>query len=210
MILNLLPIDQGEISIANAAVTIASASYTGSDISLSSLLTVAYGGETLIESTDYALGGTTAATNAGTYTAVVVGKGDYSGTKIVTWSISKANVNAVKVTATWNGTPTTVSNPGTNCKFYNFPRYNTQFIVDIEAKEPITRIVSFDVSSYSTGTSFGTGTKTIDANGHLIYSNGVTPVRGGSFSFGAEYPYTIVWETQNMTGDIDVTFYVEQ
>ena len=78
--------------ISNAIVTLgASLTYNGS-AQTQSITSVTLNGETLAEGTDYDISGNVA-TNAGNYTLIVSGKGDYTGFVFVDWSIAKAQGN---------------------------------------------------------------------------------------------------------------------
>ena len=75
--------------IANAVVTLgASLTYNGS-AQTQTVASVKLGGVTLRAGTDYDISGNVA-TNAGNYTLIVSGKGDYTGFVFVDWSIAKA------------------------------------------------------------------------------------------------------------------------
>ena len=75
--------------IANAVVTLgASLTYNGSE-QTQTVASVKLGGVTLRAGTDYDISGNVA-TNAGNYTLIVSGKGDYTGFIFVDWSIAKA------------------------------------------------------------------------------------------------------------------------
>lgn len=75
--------------IANATVTLgASLTFNGST-QTQSITSVILNGDTLAEGTDYDVSGNVA-TDAGNYTLIVSGKGDYSGFVFVDWSIAKA------------------------------------------------------------------------------------------------------------------------
>lgn len=75
--------------IANATVTLgASLTFNGS-AQTQTVASVTLNGETLAEGTDYEISGNIA-TNAGNYTLIVSGKGDYTGFVFVDWSIAKA------------------------------------------------------------------------------------------------------------------------
>ena len=75
--------------ISNAIVTLgASLTYNGS-AQTQTVASVTLNGETLAEGTDYDISGNVA-TNAGNYTLIVSGKGDYTGFVFVDWSIAKA------------------------------------------------------------------------------------------------------------------------
>ena len=79
----------GGKDIANATVTLgASLTYNGS-AQTQTVASVKLGGVTLRAGTDYDISGNVA-TNAGNYTLIVSGKGDYSGFIFVDWSIAKA------------------------------------------------------------------------------------------------------------------------
>ena len=74
--------------IANATVTLgASLTFNGS-AQTQTVASVKLGGVTLRAGTDYEISGNVA-TNAGNYTLIVSGKGDYSGFVFVDWSIAK-------------------------------------------------------------------------------------------------------------------------
>lgn len=120
MILNKMPRRKVGINISGATVTISSMSYTGQEISLEDNLAVTYDGVTLTES-DYVLSGRVTATNAGTYTAYLKGRGSFVGTKTFTWTVNKANGTPYSVTASWGSTTKTIYNPGSSCKFTGFP-----------------------------------------------------------------------------------------
>ena len=78
-----------EKNIANATVTLgASLTYNGS-AQTQTVANVKLGSVTLRAGTDYDISGNVA-TNAGNYTLIVSGKGDYSGFVFVDWSIAKA------------------------------------------------------------------------------------------------------------------------
>ena len=75
--------------IANAVVTLgASLTFNGS-AQEQTITSVTLNGDTLAEGTDYKVAGNIA-TDAGNYTLIVSGKGDYSGFVFVDWSIAKA------------------------------------------------------------------------------------------------------------------------
>ena len=75
--------------IANATVTLgASLTFNGS-AQTQTITSVNLNGDTLAEGTDYEISGNIA-TNAGNYTLIVSGKGDYTGFVFVDWSIAKA------------------------------------------------------------------------------------------------------------------------
>lgn len=75
--------------IGNAVVTLgASLTYNGS-AQTQTVQSVVLDGVTLNNDTDFEISGNTA-TNAGNYTLIVSGKGDYSGFAFVDWSIAKA------------------------------------------------------------------------------------------------------------------------
>ena len=77
------------IDISNAIVTLgASLTYNGS-AQTQTVASVKLGSVTLRAGTDYDISGNVA-TNAGNYTLIVSGKGDYSGAVFVDWSIAKA------------------------------------------------------------------------------------------------------------------------
>lgn len=79
----------GGQNIANAVVTLgASLTYNGS-AQTQTVANVKLGSVTLRAGTDYDVSGNVA-TNAGNYTLIVSGKGDYSGFVFVDWSIAKA------------------------------------------------------------------------------------------------------------------------
>ena len=75
--------------IANATVTLgASLTFNGS-AQEQTIASVTLNGETLAEGTDYKIAGNIA-TDAGNYTLIISGKGDYTGFIFVDWSIAKA------------------------------------------------------------------------------------------------------------------------
>ena len=79
----------GKTNVANATVTLgASLTFNGS-AQTQTITSVNLNGDTLAEGTDYEISGNIA-TNAGNYTLIVSGKGDYTGFVFVDWSIAKA------------------------------------------------------------------------------------------------------------------------
>lgn len=103
--------------IANATVTLgASLTYNGS-AQTQTVASVKLGSVTLRAGTDYDISGNVA-TNAGNYTLIVSGKGDYTGFVFVDWSIAKAqgsisvsetNVNVIGVAGTTKQVTVTVT-----------------------------------------------------------------------------------------------------
>lgn len=94
--------------IANATVTLgASLTYNGS-AQTQTVASVKLGSDTLAEGTDYKVAGNVA-TNAGNYTLIVSGKGDYTGFVFVDWSIAKAQ-GSISVSET---SVNIVGSPGT-------------------------------------------------------------------------------------------------
>jgi hypothetical protein len=71
------------------------------------VLTVKYGGNTLVKDTDYTVSNWANNINAGTASVTIIGKGNYSGTKTATFSIAKANIGALNIAAmadkSWTG-----------------------------------------------------------------------------------------------------------
>ena len=78
--------------IAGATVTASTSEYDYTGEAISPNVTVTLGGKTLAADTDYELTGDASATDIGSYTAGVKGKGNYSGTATatVTWTIREA------------------------------------------------------------------------------------------------------------------------
>lgn len=113
--------------------------------------TVKYNGTTLKSGTDYTVA-YTANTNAGTATVTITGKGDYTGTKKVTFKINPAPLASVKL--------------GT-----------TSYTYDGKAKEPAVTVTATGVSGnvpttgytakYSNNTNAGTATVTVTGAGNF-------------------------------------------
>ena len=68
-------------------VSVGTESYAYDGSAKSPTVTVKCGDKTLTAGTDYTVSGTTSATNVGTYTINVTGKGNYSGTGTKTWKV---------------------------------------------------------------------------------------------------------------------------
>ena len=83
-----------QIDISEANTSVSSCSYSGTSISLSSLLSVISKGTTLVYGRDYELTGQDTAINAGTYTAQIVGIGRCIGTKSISWTIDKKHITS--------------------------------------------------------------------------------------------------------------------
>ena len=78
-----------EKPIADAVVSCSSAVYNGS-VQIAQNIVVTLSGKTLVSGTDYVVTENNGGTNAGTYSVVVTGAGDYTGTTSGTFSIAKA------------------------------------------------------------------------------------------------------------------------
>ena len=88
--------------VSSLTVTVSSTTYNGSVKSLQNLIAVTYNGE-ILTSTDYELSGTIYATNAGSYSATLIGKGRFTGSRAVQWSITQARLKPSNRTVTFDG-----------------------------------------------------------------------------------------------------------
>jgi gliding motility-associated-like protein len=100
-----------QADIVNASITaIPDQTYTGSAITLSP--TVTFNGSTVTETTDYTVSFTNN-TNAGTASLTITGTGNFTGTKTVSFTISKADLSTTSITAipdqTYTGSAITIS-----------------------------------------------------------------------------------------------------
>lgn len=82
---------------SNVSASASTKTYTGKK--QATAITVKYGKTTLKKNVDYTVKGITAATNAGTYKITITGKGNFKGTKTITYTVKKASQSAVKVVA---------------------------------------------------------------------------------------------------------------
>ena len=73
---------------SNVAASASSKTYTGKK--QATAITVKYGKTVLKKNVDYTVKGITAATNAGTYKITITGKGNFKGTKTITYTVKKA------------------------------------------------------------------------------------------------------------------------
>ena len=87
-----------EKPIADAVVTCDSVAYNGSN-QVAQNIVVTLSGETLIPNTDYTVTENTGGTNVGTYSVVITGTGNYTGTKSGTFTISKVTPTVTAPTA---------------------------------------------------------------------------------------------------------------
>lgn len=102
----LLSVNYTPQSISGASVTVASKTYTGKSQKATSA-TVKVGGKTLKAGTDYTIS-SKSGKNVGSYTATIKGKGNYTGTKSVTFKIVPKGTSVKKLakgkkafTVTW-------------------------------------------------------------------------------------------------------------
>lgn len=72
----------------NVAASTTTKTYTGKK--QATTITVKYGKKVLKKNVDYTVKGITAATNAGTYKITITGKGNFKGTKTITYTVKKA------------------------------------------------------------------------------------------------------------------------
>lgn len=72
----------------NVAASTTTKTYTGKK--QATAITVKYGKKVLKNGVDYTVKGITAATNAGTYKITITGKGNFKGTKTITYTVKKA------------------------------------------------------------------------------------------------------------------------
>lgn len=94
-------------SIANAVVTLDQTSFNYDSTAKTVKVTdVTLDGNTLVQDTDYTVSGTDA-TDAGTYTVTVTGKGNYADAATATWTITAGNmtVEAKNVVVDYDGEP---------------------------------------------------------------------------------------------------------
>ena len=87
--------------IANAKLTLSGSTaytYDGSEHTLTVDAVVAVGNRPLTPDVDYEVTGVTAATDAGTYVVTVTGKGAYTGTQTVEWTITHKDVAEIEWT----------------------------------------------------------------------------------------------------------------
>lgn len=82
---------------SNVSASATTKTYTGKK--QATAITVKYGKTTLKKNVDYTVKGITAATNAGTYKITITGKGNFKGTKTITYTVKKAAQSSVKVVA---------------------------------------------------------------------------------------------------------------
>ncbi len=80
--------DGAPTDISSATLTLPATNYTYNGSARRPLVTVVYGGKTLVSGTDYTVSYSNN-TNVGTATVTVTGKGDYSGTATTTFEITK-------------------------------------------------------------------------------------------------------------------------
>lgn len=73
---------------SNVSASATTKTYTGKK--QATAITVKYGKTTLKKNVDYTVKGITAATNAGTYKITITGKGNFKGTKTITYTVKKA------------------------------------------------------------------------------------------------------------------------
>ena len=108
-------IQPGEIIASMVTLSKTSVSYNGTE--QSTTVTVKYNSSTtLAAGTDYEVMGTTSATDIGTYTVTVIGKGNYTGTIEKTWKINKASIRPQILIDDWSyldtpNAPTLNENP---------------------------------------------------------------------------------------------------
>ena len=108
-------IQPGEIIASMVTLSKTSVSYNGTE--QSTTVTVKYNSSTtLAAGTDYEVMGTTSATDIGTYTVTVIGKGNYTGTVEKTWKINKASIRPQILIDGWSyldtpNAPTLNENP---------------------------------------------------------------------------------------------------
>lgn len=212
MIVNKGPFLKGKIDISDAAVTVSSLTYTGSEISVASSITVVCNGNTLTSS-DYTLGGVSAATIAGTYTAKISGVGLYTGEKEFSWSIARATVYAsrVEVYLDYAGMPYMTSNPtssftvtkpstptvGTSGVFINkIIIIATENIQEITEARKITDASSGQ--SYIIDDSFSDNEYTCNLTGQIY------PRERHQVLYNRDV-YKFGWQTQNTVGEITIT-----
>lgn len=101
MIINKIPLSViRRNDISNATVVSSSFQYSGNTQTLS----FKYGGVTLVKGTDYTVSGTDSAIDVGNYMVTITGIGDYTGTKTVSWSITKGYDYYGEYTIKVNGT----------------------------------------------------------------------------------------------------------
>ena len=102
-------------TIANAIVTCDSAIYNGS-VQIAQNIVVTLSGETLVEGIDYTIRSNTGGTNAGSYSVVVGGEGEYVGVTSGTFVINKVTPTVTAPTAitgiTYNGSAHALVNAG--------------------------------------------------------------------------------------------------
>ena len=104
-----------EITTSMVTLSKTSVSYNGTE--QSTTVTVKYNSSTtLAAGTDYEVMGTTSATDIGTYTVTVIGKGNYTGTIEKTWKINKASIRPQILIDGWSyldtpNAPTLNENP---------------------------------------------------------------------------------------------------
>ena len=79
------------ISTSTVTCSPSSTNYDGTEKTVT--VTVEYSSTTLTAGTDYEVAGTTSATEIGTYTVTVTGKGNYTGTIEKTWAINKGTLS---------------------------------------------------------------------------------------------------------------------
>ncbi|MBQ2391699.1 MAG: hypothetical protein II306_08025, partial [Clostridia bacterium] len=104
-----------EITTSMVTLSKTSVSYNGTE--QSTTVTVKYNSSTtLAAGTDYEVMGTASATDIGTYTVTVIGKGNYTGTVEKTWKINKASIRPQILIDGWSyldtpNAPTLNENP---------------------------------------------------------------------------------------------------
>ena len=141
-----------QYTLTSSTISLSSTSYSYNGSAKTPTITVKANSKTLTKGTDYTVSGTTSATNAGTYTVKITGKGNYTGTASKTFTISAASTSSATITLGYTSTTYTGSalKPGVTVKIGSNTISSSYYTV-----------------SYSSNTNAGTGKVTIKGKTNL-------------------------------------------
>lgn len=187
-----------------------SSTYTGSAKSITA--TVKYNSTTLSSGTDYTLSytnssGSTVSSiiNAGTYTITATGKGNYSGTVSATYTVNKANLGSITLSAsssTYDGTtksPTITVKNSSSTTLTSGSDYTLSYTLNGSAVSQIKDAGTYSVIATGTGNYTGTKSATYTVNTRTISSITVSPTSGTYTGSALSPTITVKYNSTTLT-----------
>lgn len=147
-------INEGPISSSIPTLSQNSFTYSGSSVDLANYLSLSFGGATLVNGTDYEIT-YSGNTNAGTYTATLTGKGYYSGSQDVEFTIEPAAIDGFSF----------VIDPSS----FTYSSLEIGVSSSLSVTNGSTTLVEgtdYEIVSYSNNTNVGTASVTVQGKGN--------------------------------------------